>query len=301
MKILVIGSKGFIGDYVYKYFLNKSEYKCWGCDVGVDYIDPYYFLIDNSSDDFNRPFQNIVFDVCINCSGAASVPDSFLHPLRDFALNTYNVVKVLEAIRRYSPSCKFINLSSAAIYGNPVSLPVTEDMFLNPISPYGCHKLFAENLCEEYYKFYNIQTCSIRIFSAYGNGLKKQFFWDLAQKLKQQNKIILFGSGHESRDFIHIEDIVAAIDLIIHKGDFNAASYNIANGEEILINVVAEKLQLLIGGQKVITFTGNQRKGDPLNWKADISKLKSLGYQQKVSIDEGLNKYVAWLREEKLV
>jgi UDP-glucose 4-epimerase len=89
--------------------------------------------------------------------------------------------------------------------------------------------------------------------------------------------------------------------LIAAKGDFNASHYNIANGEEITIKDASEILQSLLGFQNVISFTGDFRKGDPLNWRADINKLKTLGYQQTVTIRQGLNKYAEWLQEEKLV
>jgi dTDP-glucose 4,6-dehydratase/UDP-glucose 4-epimerase len=124
MKILIIGSKGFIGQHL-KRFLMSKDHEVWGADVVVDYVHPEkYFLIDASNADFHELFKEVNFDVCINCSGAASVPDSLQHPLRDYNLNTANVFKLLDAIRLSQPGCKFINLSSAAVYGNPPALPV---------------------------------------------------------------------------------------------------------------------------------------------------------------------------------
>lgn len=300
-KILIVGSKGFIGSNFEKYLNILAGVEVWGCDVVTDYGAFNYFLIDASNSDFEELFQAHSFDICINFSGSASVPDSLLHPLRDFYLNSLNVFKMVEAIRKYRPACKFLNISSAAVYGNPEQLPIKESDVLKPISPYGYHKLQSENICEEYNRFYNIQTCSVRIFSAYGNGLKKQLFWDISQKLSKNNQVTLYGTGLESRDFIHIDDIVKAIELIAMKGDFNASHYNIANGEEITIKDAAEKLQSFLSLQNVVSFAGDYRKGDPLNWRADINKLKALGYQQMVTIDQGLNKYAQWLQEEKLV
>ena len=94
-------------------------------------------------------------------------------------LNVSNVFKQLDAIRKFQPGCKYINLSSAAVYGNPESLPISEDHHLDPISPYGNHKKMAEEVCADFYTNYRIPTCSLRIFSAYGAGLQKQLFWDL--------------------------------------------------------------------------------------------------------------------------
>ena len=103
--ILIIGSKGFIGGHAYHYFSSLSaEYDCVGCDVAVDYNDSRYFQVDGTNCDYTELFEQFKFDVCINCSGAASVPDSIIHPLRDFTLNVFNVVKILDAIKRYAPS-----------------------------------------------------------------------------------------------------------------------------------------------------------------------------------------------------
>src|SRR6476620_7395882 len=139
MKILVIGSKGFIGLNVYD-FLKKNNYEVLGCDVVTDYTDKNYFQIDATNSDFHHIFEKKNIGVYINCSGAASVPLSLEFPLKDFSLNTLNVFKILEAIRTYRPKCKFINLSSAAVYGNPDSLPIKEEAVLKPLSPYGIHK-----------------------------------------------------------------------------------------------------------------------------------------------------------------
>jgi len=297
MNILIIGSKGFIGTAASNFYQEK---KCtvFGCDILNDYTSENYFQIDATNSDFHQIFERYTFDVCINCSGAASVPQSLQNPLRDFTLNTYNVAKLLEAIKEYQPNCRFINLSSAAVYGNPENLPIRESSVCNPISPYGIHKKFAEELCTEYQSFFGIRTCNVRIFSAFGNGLKKQLFWDLFQKFKSQDFIELFGTGEETRDFIHIDDIIYALDCIVNKADFKGENYNIANGEEIKIKDIAELFVKLTESQKTVIFNKQQKKGDPLFWRADVSKIKALGYKQKISIQEGLRNYIQWANEQ---
>lgn len=300
-RIVIIGIKGFIGSHLNSYLLKQNGYAVWGCDVVNDYTSKNYFVIDAGNPNFEALFIEQDFDVCINCSGSASVPDSMAHPLRDFYLNTVNVFKLVEAIRMCSPKCKFLTISSAAVYGNPVELPITESALVRPLSPYGYHKLQTENICEEYHRVYNIQTCSIRIFSAYGRGLKKQLFWDITQKISKAAILHLSGTGNESRDFIHVWDIIQAIELIIAKGDFNNGCYNIANGIEITIKEVAEKIIFLSGLKTEVQFDRNIRPGDPLNWKADITKIATLGYKQHINIEEGLTDYIKWLQEERLV
>lgn len=296
MKILIIGSKGFIGSHLVSFFLQRGN-EVWQCDVVVDYVLPNYIQVDASNADYMEIFEEQQFDVCINCSGAASVPDSIIHPLRDFTLNTANVFSLLNAIHKYNKECKFINLSSAAVYGNPVELPIKEIALLKPISPYGKHKYMAELICEEFHTDFGIKTCSLRIFSAYGNGLKKQLFWDLAQKTKNTDKLDLFGSGNETRDFIHVEDIAHVISFVIKHSKFNGECINVANGIEISIKEAVKCFlnELKWGGN--VSFSGNERVGDPTNWCADISVIKAMGYKQSVTLENGLNQYNKWLKE----
>lgn len=297
MKILIIGSKGFIGSHCVDYF--SKEHEVWGCDVVLDYNSSRYISIDSVDSDFLEIFQNHRFDVCINCSGAANVPFSLEKPFNDFKLNALNVFKLLEAIRLHAPNCKFITMSSAAVYGNPGALPIKECQTIKPVSPYGYHKLMAEIICEEYSRFWNIQTCCLRIFSAYGPGLKKQLFWDLYHKILNDDYPTLWGTGRESRDFIYISDIVRIIELAIRYSSFNGEVVNVANGRQIKISEVAETVRRVSGTEKVIRFNGVERKGDPINWEADISIINSWGYKPSVDLETGINHYLRWAKETR--
>lgn len=295
--ILIIGSKGFIGSYIYREFVHDSSCFVVSCDVIQDYNTPNYYVIDSTNADFAIIFQEHKFDVCINCSGAASVPDSIVNPLRDFQLNTVNVYKILEAIHRFCPTCRFVNFSSAAVYGNPSTLPIAEFHSLSPLSPYGKHKLYAEQICEQFRVFYGIDSCSLRVFSAYGAGLRKQLFWDLFNKSRNLDHIELWGTGNESRDFIEVRDIVEIVKLLIIPTKFPFSTLNVANGEEIQIKNITNHFFEALQKKISITFKGKPREGDPQNWQADIDRLKSIGYQKKIDISKGLNDYCTWLKQ----
>jgi dTDP-glucose 4,6-dehydratase/UDP-glucose 4-epimerase len=299
MKIVIIGSKGFIGQNLFA-FLTSQGYSVFGADVLVDYTKHgEYFLLDASNADFHSIFEKIEFDVCINCSGAASVPDSLKNPIRDYYLNTVNVFKILDAIKKYQPLCKFINLSSAAVYGNPQSLPIKEEFEVNLISPYGIHKSQSEQICKEFHDYFGIKTCSLRIFSAYGEGLQKQIFWDLFHKANTGLPFTLFGTGNESRDFIYIKDLVKCIELSILHSNFEADIVNIANGEEIFIKDAVNIFFSFFNKKIEYSFTGNERQGDPNNWLADITKLKKMGYVSNYKINHGLENYYNWILKSK--
>ena len=233
-KILIIGSEGFIGSHLVSYYTKLGHVVC-----KVDILaktENGYIQVDKDNPDFHQVLSNFRADYCLNCSGAASVPYSFEQPLNDFKLNVYNVVKLLDAIRVYSPDCKFVNFSSAAVYGNPKTIPISEDFTKSPISPYGFHKSMVENIMEEYNKYFSLRTCTLRLFSAYGNGLRKQIMFDLYNKFISNTEVKLFGTGKETRDYIHIDDICNVVELILNNSNFENEIINVANGEEIELN-----------------------------------------------------------------
>ncbi len=297
MKVLVIGSLGFIGSHCFKYF--SSQYETWGADVVPGYGLPNYFRVDATDASFDNVFKNTRFDFCINCSGAANVQESLALPARDYYLNTFNVFKMLDVMRQHDSECKFINLSSAAVYGNPASLPVREDQACQPVSPYGFHKFQADLLCKEYYDLFSVSTCVVRIFSAYGPGLKKQIFWDLYQKSQVKSKISLFGTGRESRDFIYIDDLISAIEKVMFNANFDGSAINVGCGQEIYIEDAVSTFFGQLGWEGEYVFSDEVRAGDPTRWVADISTLSGLGYEPKVTLDNGLKQYIEWIKNTK--
>ncbi|WP_121809538.1 NAD-dependent epimerase/dehydratase family protein [Mucilaginibacter kameinonensis] len=297
MNILIIGSKGFIGSVCYNFFKDLDGYDVYGADVVTEYNDPNYFLIDATNADFKSVFRKHQFTWCVNCAGAASVPDSFIRPEKDYLLNVNLTVALLNAIREENNDCKFLQMSSAAVYGNPVVMPIKETDRLAPLSPYGIHKKQAEELCELYHKYYGLSIFIFRVFSAYGRGLQKQLFWDLFKKSRSQQHFALFGTGEETREFIHVTDIVNAMSLVISGNQTGFKIINIANGSPITIAAAASAFLENIEFKGVFSFEGVNRSGDPLYWQADTSLLKSLGYQQQISFEDGIKDYCKWLKE----
>jgi UDP-glucose 4-epimerase len=298
MKILIIGSEGFIGSHVVDYFLNEN-WEVHGIDLKeIPHREYNYKKILPQTINYESIFAFVKPDVCLFASGSASVNFSIQDPLSDLEANFLQVSRVLNMIKIYSPACKFINISSAAVYGNPDSLPIKEDFNVKPLSPYGWHKYYSELACKEYSSLYSIKTCSLRPFSVYGPGQNKLLFWDIYKKvLKDKEKIELFGSGHETRDFIYISDLINAINLVIKNAPMQGEFYNVASGEESKIAVVAELLLHELNYKGKLVFNNMKKAGDPNNWVADITNLKRIGFSPLVNINRGLNLYALWLKE----
>lgn len=297
MTILIIGSKGFVGSHCGSYF-SSLNHTVVGCDV-INSQENNYNKVDSIQFDFSGLFKKYKFDICINAAGSANVAYSYEFPEKDFELNVSLVINLLGAIKTHSPDCKFINFSSAAVYGNPRELPIKEDVDLTPLSPYGYHKMLSEKLLLEYHRFFKLHTCSLRVFSAYGPGLKKQLFWDIFRKSKMHNTVNLFGTGNESRDFIYILDLVKAVDCIINRASFNGETINVATGTETTIHKAANIFANTLTPQTKIVFSGEVKEGDPINWKADITQLLSFGFIPKYRIEQGLLEYYNWLMTQE--
>ncbi len=294
-KILILGSRGFIGNRVAQFAL-LNDYAVHGIDL-VEYensIYPYKKLSISSIDFIDYLAQN-KFDIIINCAGSGNVGYSIDHPLSDFELNTKTVFYVLESIRLHQPNCRYIHLSSAAVYGNPHQLPISENSPMSPISPYGFHKWQSEIICREYAELFNIPILILRPFSVYGPGLRKQLLWDIFQQTKNRDSIELWGSGQETRDFIHIDDLCQII-LKISIQELPALEVlNIATGKSISVSRISALLIKNLQIKKQITFNQIDKKGYPSLWEADVSKLAKYGITANISIEEGIAGTATWL------
>jgi dTDP-glucose 4,6-dehydratase/UDP-glucose 4-epimerase len=296
MKILIIGSCGFIGSHLYDFF--EKNHFTWGVDL-IKSAQSNFSLITSNLDGLDKLFTTYRFDICINASGNGSVPISMENPFLDFERNTHAVAKILELIRTFNPRCRYINLSTAGVYGNPTKLPVSESDRLSPISPYGFHKYCSELLCEEYFKIFKIQSINLRLFSIYGERLKKQLFLDIFQKTIRSNHIELFGTGNETRDFIYIKDLITAIDCVIKYAIFDGRVVNVASGKETTIKDAASVFCSFLNPKISINFNQKIKIGDPIRWQADISILNSLHFEPQYTINEGLKTTALWLKENR--
>ena len=297
MNILILGSEGFIGTNCVEYFINAGNVV-----FGIDLLNQsslnyhYYKLTPEGS--YESFFAENSFDACVNAAGNGNVSLSIVSPFKDYDANCTDVIKVLECIRKYNPECRLLHISSAAVYGNPAKLPVEETDLCNPLSPYGWHKMISEQICKEYHVLYNTNVCCIRPFSVYGAGLKKQIFWDIYQNTLKSKNVELWGTGMESRDFIYITDLVNVIGLLVEQARMVGEVYNVGTGTESFIKEVSESFCMEIDPNIKVSFNNKVRIGDPLNWKADISRISAYGFKQKVSLNEGISYLTKWLKEE---
>ena len=177
------------------------------------------------------------------------------------------------------------------MYGDPELLPIAEDAPLAPVSPYGRHRVESEQLAAES----GVPLAIARVFSAYGEGLRRQVLWDVARRALAGGPVELSGTGEETRDFVHARDVAAAVSAIAQRSAFQGEIVNVATGAETTIADLA-RLTRTSSAAREVRFTGVGRPGDPARWRADIGRLRSLGFEPSVAIEDGAPAYARWVR-----
>jgi UDP-glucose 4-epimerase len=279
---LVTGSHGFLGRWI-SAALEAAGWPVTGAGR-PDHEIP--------SPEFDRVLADARPTLVVHCAGPASVPASVEDPHADREASVSVTSELIDRLSRLSPQPRLVLISSAAVYGEPRALPIREDAPYAPISPYGRHRVECETLARSSV----LPVAVMRIFSAYGEGLRRQVLWDIAQRALAGGPIELLGTGRESRDFVHASDVGRAVVVAATRAPFGGEAYNLAAGVETPISELAEMLTraLHVAGQPV--FTGVGRSGDPARWLADISALRALGFEPQVSLAEGVTRYAAWVR-----
>ncbi len=299
--VLITGAHGFIGRHMAKSIAElgykvigfgygsweESEWKNWGLSQWIE---------GNITEDQLKKKINFSPELIFHCAGSGSVGFSFDNPVEDFYRNVYTLLNLLEFIRKNSLHSKTIHLSSAAVYGNNY-FPASEDCMINPTSPYGFHKKIAEELCEFYGKSYNVLVSSVRLFSVYGPELRKQLLWDLCEKYKN-NYPIFFGTGNESRDFIHISDVTRLLFLAVQKASSSHPIFNGGTGVSTKVIDIIKNAFHHLNYNEMPLFSGKARNGDPAHLQANIQKANNLlGWKPVVQIDLGIRDYVNWYKK----
>jgi UDP-glucose 4-epimerase len=267
--------------------------------------DKEKFIFEESSVDLSSlehlAARHGVPDVLVHCAGGASVSFSIENPAADFRKNVGTISEVLEFSRVHGASVKVIYLSSAAVYGAAEGgVPIKESAAARPVSPYGLHKRISEELCKFYANYWRIPAIVIRLFSVYGNGLKKQLLWDACNKLKE-GRYFFDGTGEEKRDWLHVKDAVRLIRTSERCASEICPTVNAGSGTEYSVSDVLTRLGGMWTPASKPAFSGASRAGDPAYLVADTSVIKEWGFTPEVSLTEGLSSYLEWYKKEALL
>jgi UDP-glucose 4-epimerase len=238
------------------------------------------------------------YDCIFHLAANAYVPPSVERPDWDYQINLGGTFRLLEALRRMQWSGRLIYVSSAAVYGNPLRVPIHEDDPTIPVSPYGVAKLAAERYVAVYSQLYGLRAASLRFFSVYGPRQRKQVVYDLIEKLRRDpSKLFIYGDGTQMRDFNYVEDTARTAIIVAERETLQGEVYNVASGQGCSIEELAKTLCRTLEVRPQFVYSGAVRPGDPDQWIADIGRLKAIGYQPSFSLEEGLRRVVQWYQD----
>ncbi len=307
-KVLVTGGAGFIGRHLTTHLRLlgadvTSLDLCCPADDGVIAGDRLPGTIRwvrgrVEANDARTLIARGDFHCVFHLAGGANVPDSVARPAVDFRKNLMVTVRLLENLRRCPTPPLIVYASSAAVYGEPKRLPIQEQAPTLPISPYGVAKLSCEKYLSVYSHLYGIRCASARLFSVFGPGLRKQVVYDLMCRIREGSVVLeLRDGGRQQRDFIYAIDAAAALTLIAQRASLTGEAYNVASGEARTIRDLAVRLCRLMSPEVKISRSesgGGAGKGEPVRWRADVSRLGALGFKPGYTFDRGLRETVDW-------
>ncbi|MFO7166540.1 MAG: GDP-mannose 4,6-dehydratase [Chloroflexota bacterium] len=240
------------------------------------------------------------YDAIFHFAANAYVPPSVANPAWDYQINFESTFQLLEAMRALRYPGALIYASSAAVYGNPLRIPVSEDDATFPISPYGVSKLAAERYVAVYSRLYGLRAASLRLFSIYGPRQRKQVVYDLMERISQnRDELFIHGDGTQERDFGYVEDVARAAMIVAERGALEGEVYNVGSGQQCSIDWLARTLCRYMGASPRFKYSGAVRPGDPERLVVDISRICALGFRPQVLPEEGLRRTVEWFLQDR--
>ncbi|MCX8157365.1 MAG: SDR family NAD(P)-dependent oxidoreductase [Verrucomicrobiae bacterium] len=313
MNFLVTGGAGFIGSHVCEALLQRGH-AVWVVDDLNDFYAPalkqanlralqalgrdFEFVQGDITDPetLEEVFSFARFDQVIHLAARAGVRPSLLQPALYLRVNVEGTALLLEAARRHRVR-KLIIASSSSVYGVNAKVPFSEnDPIFTPISPYAASKLACEALGHVYHHVHGLDVVMLRFFTVYGPRQRPDLaIHKFARLILAGQPIPVFGDGSTARDYTYITDTVAGV-LACTDREFGFEIINLGESQTVTLNRLIEVLEQELGLKALIDRQPPQPGDVPLTY-ANIEKAQRLlGYAPQVKIEEGIRRFVAWLK-----
>jgi nucleoside-diphosphate-sugar epimerase len=305
LQVLVAGGAGFIGSHIVDKLIDAN--------AKVIVIDNLFAgqLENIEQHKKNKNFRFIKGDVrnlklvketvksvdfVINAAAVVSVPRSIENPLLVNEVNVKGTLNLLKASLD-SDVKRFVQASSAAVYGDVQTLPVCEDFAPKPLSPYAVSKLAADNYAIVFNQIYGLETVCLRYFNVYGprqaNNPYSGVITIFANNLLSNQPPKIFDDGKQTRDFVFVEDVASANMLALTENNAIGEIFNIASGKATTINKLVQIFQKTMDKKNLKPIHEKPRAGDIRYSYASIEKARTrLGYNPKFSLETGLKELI---------
>ena len=317
-KVLVTGAAGFIGSHLVERLLGLG-YQVVGLDNFDDYYSPTIkwnniqglkiedgFRLEQGDirDDplLARIFIENEIDAVVHLAARAGVRPSLEQPLLYQDVNIGGTINLLEASRAYGVK-QFIFASSSSVYGLNGEAPFSEEARVDyPISPYAASKAAAELVCRTYSHLYGLPTVVLRLFTVYGPRQRPEMaIHRFVRMVDRGEEVSLFGNGTTTRDYTYIGDIIDGLEAALAYGEEVFQIFNLGAGRVVKLSYLVQLIEDVLGKKARIRHVASPPGEVPVTL-ADISKARAiLGYQPKISIEEGVPLFAQWYLENREV
>ncbi len=296
MRFLVTGGAGFLGSAL------ANQLARDGHEVRVldnlktgepERLDPRVLFTRGDVADIPKLWTLLQDVECVyHLAARVSVPESIKYP-RDYNHdNVGGTVSVMEAMRDAGVK-RVVFTSSGAVYGDQPVQPLHESMIPNPDSPYAVSKLAAETYVRTIGRLWHIETVALRIFNAYGPGQQlppshPPVIPHFLRAALTGSSLVIFGGGQQTRDFVYVDDVIAALIAAATAPDVDQQVINVGSGTETSVRELVQKIAEVSGRELDPIYNARQSAGVE-RMCADISKARALlGFKPRISLEEGL-------------
>ncbi len=311
--ILVTGGAGFIGSHLVKK-LASSGYKVIIIDNLNDYYDPnlkrdrlkiflkavkfiFYKIDITDRKALEKVFKKHKINIVCHLAAQPGVRHSLIDPWIYGATNVQGTINLMELAKNASVE-KFILASSSSVYGQKAKIPFCESYKIDtPASLYGATKMATELIGYAYHHLYGLKVVAFRFFTVYGPwGRPDMAYFKWANLITKSKPIDIYNFGKMKRDFTYIDDIIDGIMAAIKK-KFDYEVFNLGNNKKVELEKFISLLENNLGVKAKRNYLGNNPTELIATWAKIDKAKKMLGYNPKISVDQGLNKFVKWYKD----
>lgn len=304
MKILVTGGAGFIGSHIVEHYQNLAEEIRVLDNLRTGYLHNLaglrHTFIEGSITDREQVKLAVEgVDLIFHLAAMVSVPESMARPSECVDINVHGLLNVLDSAAAAGVR-KLVFASSAAVYGDNPTVPKLETMLPEPKSPYAITKLDGEHYLGMFQREGRLETASLRFFNVFGPRQDPKGAYAAAVpifigKALADSDIAVFGDGGQTRDFIYVKDIAAALAFVAETSGVTGA-FNAGYGAQITINELAGRIISAAGSSSQVIHAA-ERAGDVRHSRASADLLMAAGWRPRHSFDEGLDATLAFFKE----
>jgi UDP-glucose 4-epimerase len=300
-RVLVTGGAGFIGSALVRRLAAADVATTVLDDLSIgrrEYLDGQRcdLVVGSLADPDAVRAALAGCDAVVHLAARAGIPDSVADPLGTFGANVTQTVELLDAARRGGVR-RFVLASSHAVLG-PHEPPADETVLARPSSPYGASKLAGEAYVSAYAATYGMAACALRFSNAYGPRSlhKKSVVAAWLRAALGGGSLTIHGDGEQTRDFVHVDDLAAALAAALRVPEDRLAGsvFQVGTGTETTVNTLASALQAALGRPLVVRHEPT-RAGDVLRNASRVDRAaEQLGWRATIALSDGLRETAAW-------